>query len=40
MAGVALPDGTREAPPRGVPRGGPLSPLLANIEANENPGHI
>jgi len=26
-----LPDGTREATPRGVPQGGPLSPLLANI---------
>jgi RNA-directed DNA polymerase len=31
MAGVVLPDGTREATPRGVPQGGPLSPLLANI---------
>ena len=31
MAGVALPDGTREATPQGVPQGGPLSPLLANI---------
>lgn len=30
-AGVELPDGTREATPRGVPQGGPLSPLLANI---------
>ena len=30
-AGVVLPDGTREATPRGVPQGGPLSPLLANI---------
>ena len=30
-AGVALPDGTREATPLGVPQGGPLSPLLANI---------
>jgi RNA-directed DNA polymerase len=31
MAGVVLPDGTREATPCGVPQGGPLSPLLANI---------
>jgi len=31
QAGVELPDGTREATPRGVPQGGPLSPLLANI---------
>jgi len=31
MAGVQLPDGTREATPQGVPQGGPLSPLLANI---------
>jgi RNA-directed DNA polymerase len=31
MAGVKLPDGTREATPQGVPQGGPLSPLLANI---------
>ena len=30
-AGVMLPDGTREATPQGVPQGGPLSPLLANI---------
>lgn len=30
-AGVLLPDGTREATPQGVPQGGPLSPLLANI---------
>jgi RNA-directed DNA polymerase len=30
-AGVVLPDGTRERTPRGVPQGGPLSPLLANI---------
>ncbi len=30
-AGVILPDGTREATPLGVPQGGPLSPLLANI---------
>ena len=31
MAGVVLPDGTREATPQGVPQGGQLSPLLANI---------
>ena len=30
-AGVVLPGGTREATPQGVPQGGPLSPLLANI---------
>ena len=30
-AGVVLPDGIREATPLGVPQGGPLSPLLANI---------
>lgn len=30
-AGVELPDGTCEATPLGVPQGGPLSPLLANI---------
>jgi RNA-directed DNA polymerase len=30
-AGVELPDGTHEAAPLGVPQGGPLSPLLANI---------
>jgi RNA-directed DNA polymerase len=30
-AGVVLPDGSREATPQGVPQGGPLSPLLANI---------
>ena len=30
-AGVELPDGTREDTPFGVPQGGPLSPLLANI---------
>ena len=30
-ADVVLPDGTREPTPRGVPQGGPLSPLLANI---------
>ena len=31
QAGVVLPDGTREATAEGVPQGGPLSPLLANI---------
>ncbi len=31
MAGVELPDGTFEATTQGVPQGGPLSPLLANI---------
>ncbi|MFH0907563.1 MAG: group II intron reverse transcriptase/maturase [bacterium] len=31
QAGVVLPDGCREATPLGVPQGGPLSPLLANI---------
>jgi RNA-directed DNA polymerase len=30
-AGVVLPDGRLEATPQGVPQGGPLSPLLANI---------
>jgi RNA-directed DNA polymerase len=30
-AGVVRPDGTRDATPQGVPQGGPLSPLLANI---------
>ena len=30
-AGVILPNGSREATTRGVPQGGPLSPLLANI---------
>jgi len=30
-AGVILPDGKREATVCGVPQGGPLSPLLANI---------
>lgn len=30
-AGVVLPDGIQEATPLGVPQGGPLSPLLANI---------
>jgi RNA-directed DNA polymerase len=30
-AGVICPEGAREATPRGVPQGGPLSPLLANI---------
>ena len=31
QAGVVMPDGTREATSQGVPQGGPLSPLLANI---------
>lgn len=31
QAGVVLPDGTREDTTQGVPQGGPLSPLLANI---------
>jgi len=30
-AGVVMPDGIREATPCGMPQGGPLSPLLANI---------
>jgi RNA-directed DNA polymerase len=30
-AGVEMPEGTYEATPQGVPQGGPLSPLLANI---------
>ena len=30
-AGVVLPDGTHQATPQGVPQGGPLSPLLANV---------
>jgi len=30
-AGVLLPEGKREATTQGVPQGGPLSPLLANI---------
>jgi RNA-directed DNA polymerase len=45
-AGVELPDGTREATPQGVPQGGPLSPLLANIVLDpldkelEGRGHV
>ncbi|MCB1225893.1 MAG: hypothetical protein KDK99_08805 [Verrucomicrobiales bacterium] len=45
-AGVVLPDGTREATPLGVPQGGPLSPLLANISLDpldkeiERRGHV
>ena len=31
QAGVVMPDGTREATPLGVPQGGPLSPMLANV---------
>lgn len=31
QAGVVMPDGTFEATAQGVPQGGPLSPLLANI---------
>ncbi len=31
QAGVAMPDGTHEATSKGVPQGGPLSPLMANI---------
>jgi RNA-directed DNA polymerase len=31
QAGVVMPDGSREATPQGVPQGGPLSPLLANL---------
>lgn len=34
QAGVAHPDGGREATTKGVPQGGPLSPLLANIVLN------
>ena len=30
-ASVKLPDGSRQETPEGVPQGGPLSPLLANI---------
>ena len=43
---VELPDGSREATPLGVPQGGPLSPLLANIVLDpldkelERRGHI
>jgi RNA-directed DNA polymerase len=31
QAGVVLPDGTHEATPRGVPQGGPLTPLTQKI---------
>ena len=31
QAGVVMADGTFESTPQGVPQGGPLSPLLANI---------
>jgi RNA-directed DNA polymerase len=34
-AGVFLPDGTFEDTPQGVPQGGPLSPLMANILLDE-----
>ena len=30
-AGIVMPDGARESTLKGVPQGGPLSPLLANI---------
>jgi hypothetical protein len=36
-AGVVLPNGTREPAPRGVPQGGPLSPLLANPAMRDSP---
>ncbi|MEZ5305501.1 MAG: reverse transcriptase domain-containing protein, partial [Verrucomicrobiales bacterium] len=39
-AGVALPGGTREATPQGVPQGGPLSPLLANIDSASSSGGL
>lgn len=45
-AGVELPDGTREATVLGVPQGGPLSPLLANLTLDaldkelERRGHV
>lgn len=34
-AGVILPEGIYEETPQGVPQGGPLSPLMANILLNE-----
>ena len=34
-AGVILPDGSREPTPGGVPQGGPLSPLLANVRLDD-----
>ena len=39
-AGVVLPDGQREATPLGVPQGGPLSPLLANIDSVASSGSL
>ena len=39
-AGVVLPDGTLEATPQGVPQGGPLSPLLANIDSVSSSGDL
>ena len=45
-AGAGGADGTREATPLGVPQGGPLSPLLANITLDpldkeiERRGHV
>ena len=37
---MELPDGTREATPQGVPQGGPLSPLLANIDSVSSSGDL
>ena len=39
-AGVELPDGSREPTPLGVPQGGPLSPLLANIDSVASSGSL
>jgi RNA-directed DNA polymerase len=45
-AGVFLPNGTYEKSSEGVPQGGPLSPLLANIDSVRPPtdltpsGHV